>query len=130
MVEICGNLPVTRIAFDRWRMDRLTVELEKIGAALPLEPFGQGFQSMSPAIDALEEDLLKGTIHHGGNPPLAMCAANAVAVPDPAGNRKLDKKKSTGRIDGIVALAMSRGVEAMNAEPTVSTDEWLASLAA
>ena len=46
-----------------------------------------------------------------------MCAANAVAVPDPAGNRKLDKSKATGRIDGMVALAMAEGVEAMGTEP-------------
>jgi phage terminase large subunit-like protein len=45
-----------------------------------------------------------------------MCAANAVAVPDPAGNRKLDKSKATGRIDGMVAVAMAEGVEAMFAE--------------
>ena len=43
-----------------------------------------------------------------------MCAANAVALPDPAGNRKLDKSKATGRIDGMVALAMAEGVEARN----------------
>jgi phage terminase large subunit-like protein len=35
---------------------------------------------------------------------------NAVVVRDPAGNRKLDKKKSTGRIDGAVALVMAVGV--------------------
>jgi phage terminase large subunit-like protein len=45
-----------------------------------------------------------------------MCAANAVAVSDPAGNRKLDKSKATGRIDGLVALTMARGVEAMYLE--------------
>jgi phage terminase large subunit-like protein len=45
-----------------------------------------------------------------------MCAANAVAVQDPAGNRKLDKHKATGRIDGLVALAMAEGVEAMSQE--------------
>jgi phage terminase large subunit-like protein len=28
-------------------------------------------------------------------------------VKDPAGNRKFDKIKSTGRIDGLVALAMA-----------------------
>jgi phage terminase large subunit-like protein len=38
-----------------------------------------------------------------------MCAANAVATRDPAGNRKLDKSKATGRIDGLVALAMAMG---------------------
>lgn len=104
--------------------------LDAQGVALPLEPFGQGFVSMSPALDALEADLLQEQLRHGGHPVLAMCAANAVAVPDPAGNRKLDKGKATGRIDGLVALAMAEGVEAMNTEPTVSVDEWLASLAA
>jgi phage terminase large subunit-like protein len=39
-----------------------------------------------------------------------MCAANAVVRPDPAGNRKLDKAKSSGRIDGMVALTMAFGV--------------------
>lgn len=130
VAEICAGLPVQRIGFDRWRMDRLKLELERIGVELPLEPFGQGFMSMSPALDALEEDLLQNRLLHGGNGPLGMCAANAVAVRDPAGNRKLDKSKATGRIDGLVALAMARGVEAMLTDTEVSVDDWLASLAA
>src|SRR3546814_18168312 len=81
--------------------------------ALPLEAFGEGYGSMSAALDALEADLLQERLRHGGHPALAMCAANAVAVPDPAGNRQLDKSKATGRIDGMVALAMAEGVEAM-----------------
>jgi len=36
-----------------------------------------------------------------------MCASNATVVSDPAGNRKLEKAKSSGRIDGMVALAMA-----------------------
>ena len=52
-----------------------------------------------------------------------MCAANAVALPDPAGNRKLDKSKATGRIDGLVALAMAEGVEAM-AQDVVVPSPW------
>jgi hypothetical protein len=118
---ICSGLGVSRIGFDRWRMDRMKGALERQGVELPLEPFGQGFVSMSPALDALEADLLNGTIRHGGHPVLAMCAANAVAVPDPAGNRKLDKSKATGRIDGMVALAMAEGVEAMFAEAEPSS---------
>ena len=47
---------------------------------------------------------------HGNHPVLTMCAANAVVHQDPAGNRKLDKAKSRGRIDGLVALTMARGV--------------------
>ena len=114
--EITGGLSIAKIGFDRWRMDRMKMALESAGVNLPLEPFGQGYVSMSPALDALEADLLQERVRHGGHPVLAMCAANAVAVPDPAGNRKLDKSKATGRIDGMVALAMAEGVEAMFAE--------------
>lgn len=128
--EITAGMAISRIAFDRWRMDRMQIALEQAGVELPLEPFGQGYVSMAPALDALEEDLLKENLLHGGNGPLAMCAANAVAVSDPAGNRKLDKSKATGRIDGLVALAMARGVEAMNIDSEVSVDDWLASMAA
>jgi phage terminase large subunit-like protein len=34
-------------------------------------------------------------------------ASNAIAVSDPAGSRKLDKAKSTQRIDMIVAAVMA-----------------------
>jgi phage terminase large subunit-like protein len=64
---------------------------------------------MSPAIDSLESNLLNGLVRHGGHPILTWNAANAIAVKDPAGNRKLDKSKATGRIDGLVALAMALG---------------------
>jgi phage terminase large subunit-like protein len=114
--QICSGLSIAKIGFDRWRMDRMQQALARQGVELPLEPFGQGYMSMSPALDALEADLLKECVRHGGHPVLAMCAANAVAVSDPAGNRKLDKAKATGRIDGLVALAMAEGVEAMMQE--------------
>jgi phage terminase large subunit-like protein len=41
------------------------------------------------------------------HPVLTMCAANAQVVTDPAGNRKFEKAKSSGRIDGMQALAMA-----------------------
>lgn len=116
--QITAGLNVVKLAFDRWRMDRMQQAFDRAGIVLPLEPFGQGFQSMSPALDALESDLLQGNIRHGGHPVLAMCAHHAVSTPDPAGNRKLDKSKATGRIDGMVALAMASGLEAQHiAEP-------------
>ena len=62
---------------------------------------------MSPAIDSVEAEILNGRFAHGSNPVLNMCAANAIVTRDPAGNRKLDKSKATGRIDGMVALAMA-----------------------
>ena len=116
VLEILDGLDVKAIAFDRWRMDVLKKELDRLGADLPLVPWGQGFQSMSPALDALEAELLNGRMAHGNHPVLTMCAANAVIERDPAGNRKLTKAKSTGRIDGLQALAMAMGAAVTNEE--------------
>ena len=110
MAEILAGLDVHAIAFDRWRIDVLKRELDRIGLALPLVPWGQGFKDMAPALDALEAELLNARIAHGMHPVLTMCAANATTTKDPAGGRKLDKSRSTGRIDGMQALAMAIGI--------------------
>lgn len=127
--QLTAGLNIAKIGFDRWRMDRMKGALERQGVDLPLEPFGQGYVSMSPALDALEADLLGERVRHAGHPVLAMCAANAVSVPDAAHNRKLDKSKATGRIDGLVALCMASGVEALAGDHNIPVDDWIASYA-
>ncbi len=112
------RLSFRRIAFDRWNWKHLKPWLQRAGFTEDelegdnsiFEQFGQGFGSMSPALRSLESLLLNGEIAHGGHPVLTMCAANATTQTDPAGNRKLSKSKSHGRIDGMVALAMAVGV--------------------
>lgn len=111
LVDIHEEYGIVSLHFDRWRMKYLRRELEILGVELPLHDHGQGFVSMAPALDAFESDLLNKRLRHGGHPILKWNAANAVVVKDPAGNRKLDKSKSTGRIDGMVALAMTRTVD-------------------
>ena len=116
--DFCQANDVRKIAFDRWNWRHLKPWLLKAGfteeqlsdeGAL-FEPMGQGFQSMSPALRDLESAILNKRIAHGGHPVLTMCAANATVQADPAGNRKLSKMKSHGRIDGMVALAMAMSV--------------------
>lgn len=114
---------IRRIGFDRWNFKHLKPWLLQAGFS-EIEiterfvEFGQGFQSMSPALRDLEGELLNQRMAHGNHPLLTMCAANAVVQTDPAGNRKLAKNKSTGRIDGMVALTMAFGVAPVEvAEP-------------
>ncbi len=118
MAEILSDVDIQAVGFDRWRIDVLRRELDRLGLELPLVEWGQGFKDMSPALDALEAALLNGEMAHGNHPVLTMCAANATVTKDPAGNRKLDKSRPTGRIDGLQALAMAMGV-ATRAEQTV-----------
>jgi phage terminase large subunit-like protein len=107
IIQIVSGLNVKFIAYDRWRMEILRKEFTRNGVELPLVECGQGYKDMSPAIDTLESELLNGRLRHGMHPVLTMCAANAIVIKDQAGNRKIDKAKSTGRIDGLVALAMA-----------------------
>lgn len=123
------TLDIRRIAFDRWNWRHLRPWLEKTDFSeeelARFVEFGQGFQSMSPALRDTESLLLNGKIAHGNHPVLSMCAANAAVQTDPAGNRKLSKVKSRGRIDGMVALAMAVSVAATDEEETVDISGFL-----
>ncbi|MBX5279121.1 terminase large subunit [Rhizobium sp. NLR10a] len=109
------RLDIRKIAFDRWNWRHLKPWLQAAGFndeqlegdAAVFEQFGQGFASMSPALRELESLILNKKIAHGGHPVLTMCMMNATVKQDPSGNRKLDKLKSRGRIDGAVALTMA-----------------------
>lgn len=118
LADVFDKHDVRKIAFDRWNFRHLRPYLSKAGFTdeqlegdkAVFEQFGQGFASMSPALRALESAILNKKIAHGNHPVLSMCAGNATVQIDPAGNKKFAKKKSSGRIDGMVALAMAMSV--------------------
>ena len=121
LAEVFDTYDIAKIAFDRWNMKHLRPWLIKAGFTDEqidehFEMFGQGYQSMSPALRDLEASLLNSRLRHGNHPVLNMCAANATVKGDEAGNRKLDKKRSSGRIDGLVALAMAHGAMPMESD--------------
>lgn len=116
---------VQKIAFDRALFEHLKQWLVKAGfSEVELEkfvPYGQGTLSMTPALRELETKLLAKQLRHGNHPILEMCAKNAKVVGD-SGARKFDKKKTRGRIDGMVALAMAVGVmPTIEKKPTTYT---------
>jgi phage terminase large subunit-like protein len=124
LFDFCQSHNVQKIAFDRWGMKYLKPWLLSAGfteeriSEIFVE-FGQGFQSMSPALRDLESALLSEKVRHGNHPVLTMCAANAVVTTDPAGGRKLNKAKAAGRIDGMVALTMAFGIAPLEGEVPV-----------
>lgn len=113
---------IVKIAFDRWNMKHLKPWLLHAGFSetfieQKFVEFGQGTQSMSPALRELEAEIKNGRLHHGDHPVLKMCVLNAVVDSKDSANRKLSKKKSSGRIDGAVALAMAMGSAAAEKTP-------------
>ena len=131
--NLFDTMDIRKIAFDRWNFQYLKPWLQKAGFTdeqlegddAVFAQFGQGFASISPALRDLESILLNEKLAHGGQPVLTMCMTNAVVTMDAAGNRKLEKNKARGRIDGAVALTMACGVAgvAMEMAPAVS-DPW------
>lgn len=109
--KLFDEYDIEQINFDRFAMKFLLPWLKKAGLTdKQIEKFkemGQGMVSMSPALRELESRLLQKKLKHGMHPVLTMCAGNAVVEMDAAGNRKFTKRKSTGRIDGLVSLAMA-----------------------
>ena len=112
IAELHGAYNIRALAFDRWRILDLQRELAAIGCGVPTVPWGQGFKDMAPAIDVLERLVETGKLRHGDHPVLAMAASNAKVELNAAGNRKLSKRRSQGRIDPLVALTMALGVAA------------------
>lgn len=129
MQSICAYFDVRKIGYDRWRIEDLVQLMGEHDISLPpLVKFGQDYKSMAPAVDEFERRLLGvdmpamlvtdddpaerpavESLRHDGNPVMTWCAGNAVTTTDGT-NRKVDKAKAIGRVDGIVAALIATGV--------------------
>ena len=125
--ELQQEIGLRRVAFDPYRIKYLERELEALAIEIELVPHGQGFYKaaesglwMPRSIELLEDGLGKGTLRIKPNPALNFAAASAVHEADPKANRIYTKRRSKGRIDGLVALAMARGLADAGAESTDS----------
>ena len=104
ILEICQQHNVREIAVDRWNSTQLVTQLD--GEGLNMAMFGQGYRSMSAPSKQLEALVMGRKLRHAGNPVLRWMASNVAIESDPANNIKPSKKKSTEKIDGIVATVM------------------------
>jgi len=96
---------VREVAFDPYGATDLSTRLQ--GDGLAMVEVRQGYRSLSEPSKDLEGRVVSGKLRHAGNPVLRYCVGNAAVSLDAAGNVKPDKAKSSGRIDGVVALVMA-----------------------
>lgn len=132
IAELQAMFPNLRyLAYDAYRMNYLIGPLEDAGVTLTMVPHPQGALQqravtkspqgeplpilwMPRSVELLEKAVADQTLVVEASPVLRWNAANAVLKTTEQGNRFFDKKKSTGRIDGLVTLAMSLGIVAEN----------------
>lgn len=144
--RICGEHDVQFLAFDVAGIDDFILACDDIGFAVwkwlgPDKPEGVGLKLVSHAqgtrvrfeekqltmprsIERLEDRILAETITIDSSPVTYSCAANAKVKTDEQNNRAFDKRKSRGRVDGLVTTAMVVGAATaeFGAEPLIYSD--------
>ena len=140
--ELCQEHEVQFLAFDPAGIADFIGACDQIGFPVwryegPGKPEGKGLKLVAHAqgtrvlfenkqlcmprsIEKLEDRILERTITIDASPVTYSCASNVELISDGQKNRAFDKKKSRGRIDGMVTIAMGVGAAAM-AEPPKKT---------
>lgn len=95
------------IGADRWNLEYLRQQLDPEGKLIVEYP--QTFGGMSAPCKRFKSLIKSRSIAHGGNPVLTWNASNVVIDLDANENVKPNKKKSSEKIDGIVACIMAVG---------------------
>src|SRR5690606_30901691 len=118
MAEFVSRFSLQTIAYDRYRHRELQMQLADDGIDLPMQEHPQGFRRqgenplwMPSSVQELENAIVEGRLRVKVNPVLRWNVSSTVIRFDPAGtdNKVFDKRRSTGRIDGVVSLAMAVG---------------------
>lgn len=114
---------ILEIAFDRWGATQMVQDLEGMG--FTVVPTGQGYKDQSPPTKEMMKLTLEKRLAHGGHPVLRWCMDNVFVRQDPAGNIKMDKEKSTEKIDVAVAtvMALDRAIRRVKSESIYDTRE-------
>lgn len=136
--SICSEHDVRYLCFDVAGIDDFIKACDDIGFPVwkwqgPDKPEGKGLKLVSHAqgtrivfeekqlcmprsIERLEDRILDKSITIEASPVTYACAANALVKTDEQKNRAFDKRKSRGRIDGLVTIAMAAGAASAELE--------------
>ena len=104
---IAQKYNIQSIAYDRWNASQMVITMQNDG--YEMSPFGQGYGSMSAPTKEFEKLVLTQKLEHMKNPVLRWMMSSVALMRDPAGNIKPDKRKSSQKIDGVVAAIMALG---------------------
>jgi phage terminase large subunit-like protein len=111
---------IREIGYDRWNATQIVQLLTDDG--VKMIPIGQGFASMSAPTKELLHHVMSHKLRHGNNPLLKWMADCFCVKQDPSDSvkpSKADRRKSSKRIDGVVAgiNALARVIVQKTVEP-------------
>lgn len=105
-IKSLGELySITEIGFDPWNSTQLVTDLQAEG--FNVVPLRQGYGTLSDPSKEFEKLILSKHIEHDGNPVFRWMIKNVGTECDAAGNIKPSRKKSSDKIDAVVATIMA-----------------------
>ena len=110
IMDCSAMFNLKELRYDRYRMAPVERRLKDRGCYTKMEPFGQGYTSMSPAIEEFERLILAGLLKHDGGGVFTMCVLNCgvkMNLTSISAERKPEKLSERGRIDCAVASLMA-----------------------
>jgi phage terminase large subunit-like protein len=108
IAELHERYQIKTLAFDRWRAKYIAEKCEDLG--ISMMEFGQGYASMSPAIERFEDLVYNHRLLQDGNLCLRWNMDCAQVMNDPAGNKKIVKPKTHQKqkhVDASVSSVMA-----------------------
>lgn len=103
ILEINEQYNLIRIGYDRKYATELILSLYN-DHGIDCAEVAQGSYTWTPAIVEMENQIKAKTLQHGDNPILTWNVDNAVILFDENDNKRWSRRKSSEKIDGIVAL--------------------------
>lgn len=103
VLELHAETPILELGYDRWNAAHFVNQQLAAEDGLNCVEVPQNMAHMGPASAEFERLVSAGNIRHEHNPALAWMVANAITVTDSNENFRPIKKRSKGRIDGLIA---------------------------
>ena len=109
ILAAAGAYDVQQIGIDPWNAGNLATDLLEAGfEADQVVEIPQTLAQMSAPCKDFEAEVLDGLVDAGGNELVFWCVSNVVVQRDGKDNLYPTKKRSTGRIDPVIAALMAR----------------------
>ncbi len=115
VLEHVEGEPIAAIVADRFKQSEIGDALSEIGNRAPVVWRGMGFKDGSEDVERFRRFIFDCKVHVAESLLLRHAMAEAAVFIDPAGNSKIVKGRSKGRIDAACAavLAVSEGARIM-----------------
>ena len=103
---------VTALVADRYKQAELGEAMDAIGIRVPVVWRGMGFRDGGEDVERFRRAVFEDRVRCSQSLLMRSALSDAVVLLDPAGNAKLAKARSTGRIDAAAAavIAIAEGV--------------------